>query len=76
MSQKSVVIHFIRSGLVPNDLLRHLVSSGVLTQREIDEQLDADAKMSRQEWASKLADMLEDRELEAVEEVNLDKKGD
>lgn len=76
MSQKNVVIHFIRSGLVPRDVLRHLVSSGMLTQSEIDEQFGADEKMSRQEWASKLAEMLEDRELEAVEEVNLDKKGD
>ncbi len=76
MNQKSVVIHFLRAGLVPKDLLRHLVDSGVITQKEIDEQLGADEKMSRQEWSSKLAEMLEDRELEVVEEVILDKKGD
>jgi len=77
MSQRSKVVrHILRSGIVPRDVLRHLVSAGVASATEVEEHYGKeplpDTEEGRQEWSKELAGFLEDREIEFVEETRLD----
>jgi len=75
MSKDPVMVHLVKSGLIPIDTVRHLIRQGQLPS-DIEklhgtEKLPADMD-GRLEWVNALADLIGDREIELVDETNLD----
>ena len=73
--RSGVVLHLLRAGIVPKDVLRHLVSSGMVTSTEVEEHYGKEpipgTESGRQRWSERLKGLLEDREIEFVEETRL-----